>query len=168
MTERLRFCYTNFAFFLTVVTQYWCNFAIMNRRKFCKILGISTLSAMACPADAAASLARTSVSQRCRITVLRRECYTDLQSRYLDDPEAGPCHMFKCGDEFTVDLSNYDEFSSGRRFCPKAWQVLHTHVDAVLNPEGGDACGISLHDRAVIVSCPDGTRPVIFKVTPDD
>ncbi|MCM1483951.1 MAG: TIGR04076 family protein [Muribaculaceae bacterium] len=106
------------------------------------------------------------MSQRCRITVLRRECFTDLQSRYLDDPEAGPCHMFKCGDEFTVDLMNYDDFSSGKRFCPKAWRVLSTHVDAVLRAGMDADCGLSCHDRAVIVSCPDGTRPVIFKVTP--
>lgn len=93
-------------------------------------------------------------------------CHQDLQSRYLDDPEAGSCPKFTCGQEFTVDASNYHEMASGTHFCPKAWHVLQSHVDAVLASGRSDECGVSRHDGAVIVSCPDGTRPVIFKVTP--
>lgn len=139
----------------------------MNRRNFCKKLGVSVIASVVSPAATASALtAAGATGRRCRITVLRLMCNEDLQSRYLDDPEAGPCTKFACGQEFTVDSSNYHELADGTKFCPRAWHVLQSHVDAVLASGQSDECGLSLHDRAVIVSCPDGTRPVIFKVTP--
>lgn len=137
----------------------------MNRRKFCKILGLSAIAVAASPAKAATAVTSKSAGvPRCRISVLRCECFSDLQSRYLDDPESGPCTKFKCGEEFTVDRSNYDEFS--RKFCPKAWDAVRAHVDAALSVGASAECGQSPADKAVIVCCPDGTRPVIFKVVP--
>ena len=32
-----------------------------------------------------------------KITVLRRECYQDLQEDYLANPKAGPCQLFHDG-----------------------------------------------------------------------
>lgn len=134
----------------------------MNRRKFCKIVGLSVVAAALSPV----SVSAVASVRRCRITVIRRECFIDLQSRYLDDPEAGPCERFACGDEMVVDASNYGDFASGRKFCPRAWSAIQGAVDRVLAGDVSDACGESLHDGASIICCPDGTRPVVFKVTP--
>lgn len=98
--------------------------------------------------------------RRCTISVLRRECFSDLQSRYLDDPEAGPCTKFTCGQEFTVASAQCPE-----GFCPKAWACISAHVEAVL-ANANDTCGESTADHAIIACCSDGTRPVVFKITP--
>ena len=50
---------------------------------------------------------------KCRITVLRKECYEDLQAEYLADPKSGPCPMFEVGQEFILER-NAD--TSMRRF----------------------------------------------------
>ena len=31
------------------------------------------------------------MTHKCKITVLRKECYNDLQEQYLADPKSGPC-----------------------------------------------------------------------------
>jgi hypothetical protein len=35
--------------------------------------------------------------RKCKITVIRKECYTDLQEQYLADPKSGPCSIFELG-----------------------------------------------------------------------
>ena len=48
-----------------------------------------------------------------KITVLRRECYQDLQESYLLNPKAGPCNLFRDGQEFIVDLRNFNRMLDG-------------------------------------------------------
>lgn len=104
----------------------------------------------------------------CTVEVIRRECFPDLQSRYLDNPESGPCQKFLCGQKFKVTLSSFLGKEVPEGFCPKAWQAIRNHVEDVLGLSDKDRCGCALADNAVIACCPDGTRPVIFKIVPGE
>lgn len=84
-----------------------------------------------------------------RCTVIRRECYADLQSLWLDDPETGPCHRFATGQTLTLSLGSCPE-----GFCERAWSAIAAAVSS-------SGCS-----SPAIVSCPDGTRPVIFRIDP--
>lgn len=133
----------------------------MNRRRFCKIFSLAALgSAVRVKADVARDDDRP--MRRCRVTVLRRECFMDIQSRYLDDPDAGCCERFVEGQQFHVGSAG--ECPEG--FCPMAWKCISAHVQRVLDERQPDTCGLSDPDNAVIACCNDGTRPVIFKIEP--
>ena len=47
------------------------------------------------------------MKHKCKITVLRKECYKDLQEEYLTDPQSGVCPFFEVGQEFTVDRDDF-------------------------------------------------------------
>ncbi|MCM1355063.1 MAG: TIGR04076 family protein [Staphylococcus sp.] len=134
----------------------------MNRRYFCKIASLAAVAAGLSPAKtlAGTNIEKSSTSlptsprlaATCRLTILRRECHHDLQALFLDDPDSGPCPNFTSGDEF--------HFTSGSSrpdgFCPRLWDALCAH-----SPE--NACASSLNPSTVLLSCPDGTRPVIVR-----
>lgn len=131
----------------------------MDRRRFCKIgalalgaLGIGGLKGMAAGRVTAEDRDEPLV-RNCRVTVLRRECYEDIQTLYLDDPETGPCEMFAAGDDWV--------FSKGmgrpEGFCERAWRSIAEAVNAQ------SACADMVRD-VFVVACPDGTRPVVFRV----
>ena len=87
---------------------------------------------------------------KCRITVIDKKCYTDLQEQYLADPKSGPCPIFEVGQEFILERHNgRDDFwhMMDGKFCSEAWDAISRYVYAAL--QGG---------------CNDGTRPVIFKI----
>ena len=143
------------------------NFAIvMNRRHFCKIasLTVAALSAGARPALASEVGDTTDINdsslprhhrlrEACRLTVLRRECHLDLQALYLDDPDAGPCRLFRAGDEMTFEAGA----SCPLDFCPKLWEMICAAV-------GSTPCTAGRIPLTTILACPDGTRPVIVRV----
>lgn len=138
----------------------------MDRRSFLKAGALLAAVAAASPAKAlavatGASAGDDTARRGCRVTVVRRECFSDLQSRYLDDPEAGPCSRFCQGQTFTCRDGRMP-----RGFCPKAWECIRAHVEAVLSDADPLSCGDAPADRSVIACCNDGTRPVIFKITP--
>ena len=56
------------------------------------------------------------MKHRCKITVLRKECFEDLQQQYLADPHSGPCPYFEVGQEFILEQE--------RLFPVAAWQIL--------------------------------------------
>lgn len=124
----------------------------MDRRTFCKMaamtagaLGLTRLGglAMTIPSGAKAT-----------VTVLRRECYDDLQSLYLSDPEAGRCQAFKHGEKFNLTSMKPEGF------CPKAWEAIQNAIrDYSPCPSAAPS-----DPMVIIASCPDGTRPVIFKI----
>ncbi|MCM1109871.1 MAG: TIGR04076 family protein [Clostridium sp.] len=126
----------------------------MNRRKFIGLTAIG-LTAAALPAAVSGAVYRTGEA-RFRVTVLRRECFCDLQSRYLADPDTGPCNRFRVGDRF--------EFSIGdrrpERFCQSAWDAIVSRARTT----GSAAAGCGDSAGSSIVCCGDGTRPVIFKL----
>lgn len=88
-----------------------------------------------------------------RVTVIRKECYEDIQSLYLDDPEAGPCEVFGVGGcmEFAPDAV------CPGSFCRMAWNTIVGCVNS------SRACE-EMRENVRLVACPDGSRPVIFKV----
>lgn len=121
----------------------------MDRRHFCKVaalaagaIGIGNIETKAAPLTAG-----------CKITVLRRECYEDLQNLFLDDPETGRCDIFYTGQSFIVPAGS--ECPEG--FCPTAFESIKTHID------GSKNCTKN-HPGIILASCPDGSRPVIFKI----
>lgn len=102
----------------------------------------------------------------CVVEVVRRECFRDLQCRYCENPEAGRCEQFRVGERFELDARDVaagDGGALGTR-CRKAWMAVKGSVDDALGQAADSSCNKSLGE-CVVVSCPDGTRPVIFKVT---
>lgn len=89
-----------------------------------------------------------------KITVLKTECYDDIQNEYADKGSRGPCKRFKTGSTYIVDGDNYYTCVGGK-FCSEAWSVINKYVYAALNSK----------DKYVkIKCCNSGTRPVIFKI----
>lgn len=102
------------------------------------------------------------VRHKCRITVLKRECYKDLQAEYLADPKSGPCPYFHEGQEIMVDSDNFFHMLDGK-FCSEAWDCISRYVYAAL--QGGSIMrGWTNDEKTMITCCNDGTRPVIFKL----
>ncbi len=150
----------------------------MDRRQFFKAAG---LAAVAVAADAislspgrsgwmyAATQANGTtyhqikqMKHKCKITVLKRECYRDLQARYLADPKSGPCPFFHEGQEIMVDSDNYFRMLHGT-FCAEAWDCISRYVYAAL--QGGSIMrGWTNDEKVMITCCNDGTRPVVFKL----
>lgn len=133
----------------------------MNRRHFCKIsmmalgaAGLSKVDSFAATTQKISDGENITAPSTCAITVIRRECYEDMQSLYLDDPIEGPCRAYQTGDEFNITAGD----ACPRDFCPKAWRV----VCQALKENGG--CAATTSPGLILASCPDGTRPVIFKI----
>ncbi len=103
-----------------------------------------------------------SAVNKVKITVLRRECFSDLQEEYLADPKSGPCTMFEDGQEIIVDGKGFDRMLHGT-FCAEAWDCISRYVYAAL--QGGSIMnGWTNDEKMMIACCNDGTRPVIFKI----
>lgn len=136
----------------------------MNRRRFFTVTGLAAMF-MAAGGRRAVAGSLSSDMPRCRVTVLRRECYADIQGRYLDDPESGPCPRFSDGQQFVVDgASCYNMSGTEMSICPVAMKCITEHVSRLRGNELAGRCGESTADKAVITCCSDGTRPVIFKI----
>ncbi len=99
---------------------------------------------------------------KCLITVLKKECYKDLQAQYLADPDSGACQFFEEGQEFLVDSDNFFRMLNGK-FCSEAWDCISRYVYSAL--QGGSIMqGWTNDEKTMITCCNDGTRPVIFKL----
>ena len=102
------------------------------------------------------------MKHKCRITVLRRELFPDLQQEYLADPQAGPCDLFHDGQEWVLEGDDFWHMMGGQ-FCAEAWDAISRYVYAAL--QGGSIMqGWTNDDKVMIACCNDGTRPVIFKI----
>lgn len=91
----------------------------------------------------------------CKITVLKVLCHPELAEEYGHQPE--PCPVFQEGQVYTTRGIFGNDIPEG--FCHMAWQSLVMPVNVLIG--GGRVLGM---DNIHIVSCPDGLRPVIFKV----
>jgi len=80
---------------------------------------------------------------------------------------SGPCPIFEVGQEFIVNaqrpqitLSTTSTKVSG--FCPYAWEAIFPacweYYEAGTNAQWYE------NDKVMIACCPDGVRPVIFKL----
>lgn len=150
----------------------------MDRRKFFKLTGVSVLAMAFNNKYLFANNAKLFYNQesittigtnkgkimkhKCKITVLKRECYKDLQNKYLADPNSGPCPYFHEGQEILVDNDNFFHMLEGK-FCSEAWDCISRYVYAAL--QGGSIMrGWTNNEKEMITCCNDGTRPVIFKL----
>lgn len=106
------------------------------------------------------------VKHKCKITVLRKELYEDLQEEYLADPKSGACSIFEVGQEFILERDGEkDDFwhMMDGKFCGEAWDCISRYVYTAL--QGGSIMrGWTNDEKVMIASCNDGTRPVIFKI----
>lgn len=99
---------------------------------------------------------------KCRITVLEAKVFPELQEKYLADPKAGACPLFKAGDTFMIENDDFWHMLNGR-FCAEAWDCISRYVYAAL--QGGSIMnGWTNDEKTMIACCNDGTRPVIFKI----
>ncbi|MDO4160826.1 MAG: TIGR04076 family protein [Prevotellaceae bacterium] len=148
----------------------------MDRRDFIKKAGVSAMamaigsnlqyvSAAETPEEnknTANNNNKTEMKHKCKITVLKRECYKDLQEQYLADPKSGPCPYFHEGQEIMVDSDNFFHMLDGK-FCSEAWDCISRYVYSAL--QGGSIMrGWTNDEKMMITCCNDGTRPVIFKL----
>ncbi|MCL2221312.1 MAG: TIGR04076 family protein [Oscillospiraceae bacterium] len=102
------------------------------------------------------------MTHKVKLTVLRRECYEDLQEEYLANPKSGKCEFFEDGQEWIIDGKNYFRMLDGT-FCVEAWDCINRYIYAAL--QGGSIMRDWTNDeRIMIACCSDGTRPVIFKI----
>ena len=81
----------------------------------------------------------------------------DLAKEYINDPNYGPCPVFKEGQTFVTGGIFGNEMPEG--FCAMAWPSLSMPVNVLIG--GGKVLGF---DEQHIACCADGLRPVIFKV----
>lgn len=99
---------------------------------------------------------------KCRITVLKKTLFKDLQETYLADPKSGVCPFFEEGQVFEVSADDYFRLLHGK-FCAEAWDSISRYVYAAL--QGGSIMrGWTKEENVMIACCNDGTRPVIFKI----
>jgi uncharacterized repeat protein (TIGR04076 family) len=99
---------------------------------------------------------------KCKITVLKRELYEDLQNEYYAEHSFGKCSSFQEGQEWIVDESNYWQMLNGQ-FCANAWDAISKFVYTSI--QGGSMLkGMTKDEKVLITCCNNGTRPVIFKM----
>ena len=102
------------------------------------------------------------MKHKCKITVLETKVFTPLQEKYLADPKAGACPLFRPGDTFLIESDDFWHMLHGK-FCAEAWDCISRYVYAAL--QGGSIMkGWTNDEKVMIACCNDGTRPVIFKI----
>ena len=106
------------------------------------------------------------MKHKVKVTVIKKECYEDLQEQYLANPKSGPCDRFEVGDEFIFDgFGGPPEFwtKDGRPRCTEVWDCISRYVYTAL--QGGSIMkGWTNDEKMMIACCNDGTRPVVFKI----
>ncbi len=107
---------------------------------------------------------------KCKVTVIDKKCFTDLQEQYLADPKSGACPFYNIGDEFIFErYGSEDTFwreGNGTQ-CSEAWDCISRYIYTAL--QGGSIMrNWTNDDRMMIACCNDGTRPVIFKIERHD
>lgn len=106
------------------------------------------------------------MQHKCKVTVIDKKLYPELQQKYIADPNAGVCPFYNVGDEFIFErYGNEDTFwtmGKGTQ-CAEAWDCISRYIYTAL--QGGSIMrGWTNDDRIMIACCNDGTRPVIFKI----
>lgn len=142
--------------------------SLLSRRKFCKLSALASIGLLLFPHRASSAknyITKNEMRGKCRIDIVRCNCFSDLQGRYLDDPEAGPCTKFKVGQSIIITPDNIQSIERSDIVCANAWRILKPYVIAALAAGETTECAPASKTTQAVVSCPDGTRPVIFKVT---
>ena len=95
--------------------------------------------------------------KKCRITVMRRACYTDLIEQY-EAPLENACDMR----EGMVFIAN--GWERPEDLCDSAWQSMSPFVLALSHGGTGLYDGWMKNERSAMISCNDGFRPVSFYI----
>lgn len=96
----------------------------------------------------------------CKITVMERKVYPELQAEYLGDPELGKCDFFHDGQEFLLEREDYYRMKN-TGFCSEAWDCLSKYAYVALH---GGSFYWTKDQKTVLMCCNDATRPVVFKL----
>ena len=106
------------------------------------------------------------MQHKCKVTVIDKKLFPDLQSEYLADPKSGVCPFYEIGDEFIFTrYGKQDDFwtQQNGKHCSEAWDCISRYIYTAL--QGGSIMRNWTNDeRMMIACCNDGTRPVIFKI----
>lgn len=129
---------------------------------------------------------------RCKVTVIDKKLFPELQRQYCEDPCSGKCPCYNKGDEFIFCRNDKrDDFwhcgagtlvksgepdegcriepgtqhcgTEGVPFCSEAWDCISRYIYTALQ-SGSIMHGWMKDDHVMIACCNDGTRPVIFKI----
>lgn len=103
---------------------------------------------------------------KCKLTVIGKKVFGDLQAKYLEDPNSGACPFYEVGTEYIFErYGDEDTFwTQGKgAHCSEAWDCFSRYVYTAL--QGGSIMrGWTNDEHLMIACCNDGTRPVIFKI----
>lgn len=106
------------------------------------------------------------MQHKCKVTVIDKKLFPDLQEQYLADPKSGVCPFYQVGDEFIFTrYGKQDDFwtQQNGKHCSEAWDCISRYIYAAL--QGGSIMrSWTNNERMMIACCNDGTRPVIFKI----
>ena len=107
---------------------------------------------------------------KCRVEVIDKKLFPDLQAKYLADPQSGVCPFYNIGDVTVFErYGGEDTFwtQAKGRHCSEAWDCISRYIYTAL--QGGAVMrGWTNDERLMIACCNDGTRPVIFKIERQD
>mgnify|MGYP001769499902 CR=1 FL=1 len=101
--------------------------------------------------------------KKSKITVLKTLFLEDIAKEHGGSNVCGPCPAYKGGEVF------YADFRKPEGFCDEAWKSIQHYVFACSH--GGKEFyygGWNREPGVAIASCPDGFRPVIFKIEATD
>ncbi|MBQ7704182.1 MAG: TIGR04076 family protein [Selenomonadaceae bacterium] len=103
---------------------------------------------------------------KCKMTVIDKKVFPDLQEKYLADPNSGACPFYQVGTEYIFErYGDEDTFwTQGKgAHCSEAWDCFSRYIYTAL--QGGSIMrGWTNDEHMMIACCNDGTRPVIFKI----
>ena len=103
---------------------------------------------------------------KCKMTVIDKKVFADLQEKYLADPQSGACPFYEVGAEYLFErYGDEDTFwTQGKgAHCSEAWDCFSRYVYTAL--QGGSIMRNWTNDEHIMIACcNDGTRPVIFKI----
>ena len=103
---------------------------------------------------------------KCKLTVIDKKVFGDLQEKYLADPKSGACPFYEVGAEYIFErYGDEDTFwTQGKgAHCAEAWDCFSRYVYTAL--QGGSIMRNWTNDEHMMIACcNDGTRPVIFKI----
>ena len=103
---------------------------------------------------------------KCKLTVIDKKVFGDLQEKYLADPKSGACPFYNVGVEYIFErYGDEDTFwTQGKgAHCSEAWDCFSRYFYTAL--QGGSIMRNWTNDEHMMIACcNDGTRPVIFKI----
>ena len=99
------------------------------------------------------------MAKKVKLTVLRRELYSDLVEKYSDGKSVSEkCGLFTDGQVIMIEDPN---LAMPEGFCSWAWADLHREIAAMYH--GADYFW-SNKKGSIVACCTDGFRPVVFLI----